>query len=217
MVDTTINIGGIAIHEPVTALTDYIIFITAVSFYFGLKRFANGNTVIKNWGLFFGLLGLSTFFGGTSHAFFEIHAGVGYKTFWLSMQVINGFAIYFAQQATVMSVVENPTYINKWRISYNVQLIVFIIAALYFQNYLVTIIDNALGLIPIMILHFMDKKNNKASALIAYGLAISFITAIVHGAKLSVHAYFNYNDIAHVFIMLSLITMYKGVKQKAIS
>ena len=78
------------------------------------------------------------------------------------------------------------------------------------------VLDNAIGLIPVMVLHFMDSKLARESKLIAYGILISFLTAFVHGAKLSLHAYFNFNDISHVLIMVSLFVVFLGVSQKGI-
>jgi hypothetical protein len=216
MTDTTIQIGTISIHEPVTAFTDYIITILSLFFYFQLKK-KSTNRIIKYWGLFFGLLGMSTFFGACAHAFFQVHEGVAYKSFWLTMQIVNGFALYCAQQATLYSVLVNSKYVHRWKISYIIQLLLFIIALFCFQKYLVTIIANAVTLIPIMVLHFNSKVKESYQKKIAYGILISFITAIVHGLKFSLHDYFNYNDIAHVFIMISLFVMYKGATEKAIS
>ena len=215
-IDTTIHIGSLAIHQPVTAFTDYVITLLGLFFYYKLHK-KNETAVVRNWSLFFGLLGISTLLGGSSHAFFEVHEGIAYKTVWLAMQIVNGFALYFAQQATLVSILKDSDHANKWKLSYTIQLIVFIVAALFFQKYLVTIIENAIALIPIMILHFTAKPKEKYHTKIGYGILISFITAIVHGTKFSLDVHFNYNDIAHVFIMISLYVMYLGAKEKTIS
>lgn len=214
MVDTTIYIGNLAIHEPVTVLTDYIITILGFFFYYQLSK-EGKNTVIRNWSLFFGSMGLSTLLGGCSHAFFTVHEGISYKTVWLSMQIVNGLAIYFAQQATLSSLLANSKYAHIWKLSYTIQFIIFIITLLIFQKYVVTVIENIIGFIPIMIIHLKQKETYYKK--IGYGILISFITAIVHSTKISLHDYFNYNDIAHVFIMISIYVMYLGAKEKAIS
>lgn len=216
MVDTTIYVGDLAIHEPVTAFTDYIITILGFYFYHQLSKKKKDN-VTRNWSRFFGLLGLSTLLGGSSHAFFALHEGLSYKIVWLMMQIVNGIAVYFAQQATFNAILINSEHANKWKLSYTIQLIVFIFLLLLFQKYLVTIIENAVGLIPVMLLHMFSKSKEDYYKKIGYGILISFITAVVHGTKLSLHAYFNYNDIAHILIMASLYIMYRGVKEKGIS
>lgn len=213
MADTTIHIGSIALHEPMTVLTDYIIALLALIFYSRLPR--SGNTVIRNWRLFFLFMALSTGIGANSHGFFAVHEGIAYKSIWLPMQVLNGFAVYFAQQATLASALKDSKNRAAWKYSYIIQLAVYIIMLMIVQKFLVTIIDNAAGLIPIMIVHFRAKEKEKYYKWIGYGIVISFITAIVHGFRLSLCDYFNFNDIAHVFIMISLWVIYKGVKQKA--
>lgn len=213
MIDTTISISGVSIHEPMTVLTDLLIAVLAITFYFQLKN--KTDAITRNWSYFFLFLGISTISGSCSHAFFAVHDGWQYKSFWLPMQIINGIAIYFAQQATLSSILESSANKTKWKWSYVIQLIVFISALLWIQKYIVTIIENAIGLIPIMVLHYQYKRS--FAKMIANGIAISFITAFVNLGKLSVHAYFNHNDIAHVFIMISLYVMYKGVRRRTIS
>ncbi|HET6226399.1 MAG TPA: hypothetical protein VFF27_08980 [Bacteroidia bacterium] len=210
MIDTTIHIGEVAVHEPMTVFTDFIIAGLALTFYFRLKR-ETDKTVI-NWRYFFLFMGVSTFVGAFSHALFEVHQGWGYKSFWLPMQLINGLAVYYAQQGTCASVLDGSPFKKTWALIYKVQLIVFLIAVPVFQNFLVTVIDNALGLIPVMILHYRYKT--AFAKRIANGIAISFLTAAIHINKFSIHTYFNYNDLAHVFIMISLWVLYTGVKMK---
>lgn len=213
MTDTTIYIGSIAVHEPMTVFTDYIITILSLGFFFRIPTV--DNAAVRNWRLFFLFMALSTGIGSNSHAFFAVHEGLAYKSIWLPMQVLNAFAVYFAQQATLQSVLKNAESRNAWKWSYVVQLIIYIIILMIVQKFVVTIIDNALGLIPIMVLHFTAKEKEPYYKYIGYGIVISFITAIVHGFKLSLCAYFNFNDIAHVFIMISLYVMFRGVKLKA--
>lgn len=212
MTDTTIFIGDIAIHEPMTVLTDYIITVIAFVYYWKL---CSTSEVIKYWRLFFLFISLSTLAGGTSHAFYAVHEGFNYKSIWLTMQFLNGFAVFFAQKATLHSVLKNSTNKNYWRLSYVIQLITYFILLSLIQKYIVTIIDNAVGLIPIMILHFAAREKEEYQKWIGFGITISFITAIVHGLKFSLHDYFNYNDIAHVFIMISLTVMFIGVRRKS--
>jgi hypothetical protein len=197
MTDNFIAIGDFVIFEPTTVVTDVI--ISAICFFCFLKL----KTHPKNyWHLFFLFFGLSTFLGAFSHALFEIHEGIGYKSFWLSMQLFNGLAVLFAQQST---------FNKKWNKLFLIQLFVFAFSVFVFQKFLIVIINNALSLIPIMIYQYRVAKTNKGSLYIANGILISFATALIHGFKISFHTFFNYNDIAHLFIMLSLYTMYYGI------
>lgn len=212
MIDTTIYIGNVAIHEPMTVFTDVLIAIVAFTCY---MKLSHAREAVKYWSWFFLFLSMSTLVGSFSHAFFAVHEGWGYKSFWLPMQILNGLGVYFAQQATLRSALKDSKHYNAWKMSYNIQLVVYYIVLLLVQKYIVTIIDNALGLIPIMIVHLTARIKKEYYKYVGWGIAISFITAIVHGTKFSLHAYFNYNDIAHVFIMISLIVIYVGIKKKA--
>lgn len=197
MTDNFISIGNFTIYEPTTVITDFI--ISAICFIYFLRIKAYNKTY---WHLFFLFFGLSTFLGAFSHALFQIHEGVGYKSFWLSMQLLNGLAVLFAQQST---------FDKRWNKLFLVQLFVFAFSVFVFQKFLIVIINNALSLIPIMIYQYRVAKTNNGSLYIANGILISFATALIHGFKISFHIFFNYNDIAHLFIMLSLYTMYYGV------
>ena len=124
------------------------------------------------------------------------------------MQLLNGLAVFFAETATLETVLRVKR--KMLGAVFFAQLLIFCLAVFFFQNFLVVVINNAAGLIPVMVIHFKNARN-KADRLIAYGILISFLTGFIHGFKLSISAYFNYNDIAHVLIMISLSVMYTGV------
>lgn len=213
MIDTTIYIGNFAIHEPVTVFTDLIIGILCFIFY---KKLNSNNHSIKNWRLFFLFMGLSSLIGGASHAFFAIHEGWQYKTLWLGMQVLNGIGVFFAQQATLTSILKKAKSHNFWKYAYIIQFCVFIIVLFIVQKFFVTVIENVLGLLPIIIIHFEAYRKEAYYKWIGYGISISFIAGTVHATKSSIHAYMNYNDIAHIIIMISLSVIFWGLKKKTV-
>ncbi|MEO6903744.1 MAG: hypothetical protein ABI315_11450 [Bacteroidia bacterium] len=217
MIDTTLSISGIEVHEPVTVFTNFIITTLLISFYCRLKLLSKSKgDGVNEWRLFFLFLAISSFLGGCSHAFFLTHESLPYKSVWLSNQLMNGISVYFAQQATFATVLKNSINKNKWKWSYLIQLLVFGAALLLIQNYLVTVFENAIGLIPVMVLHYSFKPKTPSYIKIANGIAIAFVSAIVFVTKFSIHRYFNFNDLAHLFIMASVYTMYKGIKEYAV-
>lgn len=213
LVDTSIEIGNIRIHQPVCVFTSFIITAQCFFYYVKLQHFKKQNTAIINWSGYYFFMGLASIFGSISHAFFKIHEGFDYKVYWLTMQVLNIIAIYFAQRGTLLSVLKNSKHKNIWKWSYNIQLVIFIIAALTLHNFLVVVIDGVIGMVPLIFIHFIDAKNEKSSLWIASGISILIISALVNVTKFSFHIYFNHLDIAHVFIMLNLFVMYLGVKR----
>lgn len=200
MTDNYISINSFIVYEPTTVLTDCIIFGLSVIFFLKLSNLSK-DFAVKNWKFFFLFFGLSAFIGAFSHAFYEIHEGLGYKSFWLTMQIFNGVAVLFAQLAT---------FNKRFNLIFIIQLILFVAAVFIFQKFVVVIINNAISLIPIMVYSFKNLHKK-----IGYGILISFATALVHGFKISIHTFFNYNDIAHILIVLSLYIMYLGIKEKA--
>ncbi len=216
-IDTTLHIGNFAIYQPVTFLTNCLITALCLYFYFQLNRSSLQNISTINWKRFFLLLGLASLLGGISHGFFAMHEGAGYKSFWLSMQTLNIFSVYRAQQATLFSSLRHSDKKYYWNMSYHTQLLLFFAAIFVFQNFLVVIIDTSVGLIPIMIIHFIEAKKVRESAWIAYGILILFLSAVVNAAKLSFCVYFNYQDIAHVLVMINLSVMFIGIKRKAVA
>lgn len=210
MIETSYQLGSWVVYEPITVLTDLIIAVLCFLFW---KRILPATPTNNAWRKFFFFFGWSTFVGAFPHALFPVHEGISYKSIWLSMQLLNGLAVFYAQSASSTSVLSSSPKAELYRKLILVQLLLFLVAVIVFQNFLVVVIDNALGLIPVMVFHFRKRKVSPGAATIGTGIAISFLTAIVHGAKISLHAYFNYNDLAHVFIMISLTVMYMGASK----
>lgn len=215
LVDTTIYIGNVEIHQPMTVFTSWIITALCFIYFRKLQQVKNGNTAISNWSKYFLYMGIASIFGSISHAFFKVHEGFVYKVYWLSMQVLNIIAIFFAQRGTLLSVLKNSKYKMYWEWSYTIQLVLIIAAAFLLHNFLVVVIDGVIGMVPLIVIHFIDAKNEKSSLWIASGISILIISALVNVTKFSFHIYFNHLDIAHVFVMLNLFVMYLGIKKMA--
>jgi hypothetical protein len=216
-IDTTINIGGVAIHQPVTAFTDIIISTLCFCFFLKLKKIGSVNKSDVSWKWFYLFLSLASLFGGCSHGFFAIHDGVGYKSFWFPMQWFNIFSAFCAQQGTLHSILKDSPNKETWKWANLIQVVLFSIAVLVFSNFLVVVLDSAIALIPVMVIHFKNKSKQKGNEMVGWGIVILFFTAIINGTKVSINEYFTYLDIAHVFIIGSLSVMFIGIKQKAIS
>lgn len=215
--DTTIYISSFPIHEPVTVLTDYIMAAQCLYYYLKLKEVGFLGNSTTYWSYFFGLMAVSAFSGGCSHAFFEVHEGFGYKAFWLSMQVTNIFSLYYLQQAMLHSALADSKNQNLWNTGFRIQLVIALIAIFVFQNFLVVIINTSIALIPALIIYFADARQDRSSLWIAFGIIILFVTGVVNAVKLCLHTYFNHLDLAHVLIMINLWMMFTGVRNKALA
>jgi hypothetical protein len=206
---TEIEVGGVIIRDPVTALTNIGIFAAGLVCFLRLKK-KKLQFPIRFWIYFFLLVGVSSLVGVIVHGFsYYTPPDVHFKIWW-TMGVIQGAGITLAQFGFTSNVL---TRFRMLVISLvTLQFGVFAVMLYVKGTFDVAKIHVAIGLVPIMI-YYMYKgfKGLKAEILVATGIIISTLTAIVHSLKLSISQWFNYNDIAHILIITSLIVMYYGV------
>lgn len=207
---TEIEVGGVIIRDPVTAITNIGIFITGLACYLKLRKQSLTHPN-KNWIHFFLFVGISSLVGVIVHGFSYYTVPETHFRIWWAMGVLQGIGISMAQFGWASNV------FRKFRMGVAVfciiQFILFAVFLYIYGTFEVAKIHVGLGLVPILIHYiYVGMKGYKAEILVATGIGISALTAIVHSMKLSLGMWFNYNDIAHVLIIMSLIVMYKGVK-----
>jgi hypothetical protein len=213
---TSTTIFGFFIAEPTTALTDFILSVLCVVFFFQFSQ-SNKEKGLSSWRYFFLFMGISTFLGAITHAVFLSPEQKNYHYFWLSMQLFSGLSVYFAQLATIQSITNSKIPIYKSEktslLICRIQFIVFAIAVLFYQNFLVVVINSTLGFLMVLYIHALSGKKygNRPAGWIAAGITISFMTAIVYTLKLSFNQWFNFKDIAHVIMMVSICFIFYGV------
>lgn len=206
---TEIEVGGVIIRDPVTALTNIGIFATGLVCYLRLRKqkldFPN-----KNWIYFFLLIGVASLIGVVVHGFsFYTTADVHFKIWW-AMGAVQGAGVTLAQFGFASNVLSRFRMLVITIVS--LQFGAFVLGSYITGTFAIAKIHLAVGLVPIMLYYtYMAFKGKRAEKLVAIGIGISALTALVHGFKISISPWFNYNDIAHVLIIASLVVMYKGV------
>ncbi|MDQ3191792.1 MAG: hypothetical protein M3Q58_09370 [Bacteroidota bacterium] len=191
-----------------TVLTNIMLALLCFFFVYKLK---DGNSTAGNWKNYFSYMGISTFLGAVVHGF-EYYTGPYIQlNLWLFMQILIVSSIYFAETATAKYFIEEQR-LKKLKFILLAKLSLTAILILIMQDFLVVVINIALGLVPVMYVFFHDyKKNqNKGALLIAFGILISFSSAIIFVKKIALSIWFNHNDIGHVITMVSLYLMYEG-------
>jgi hypothetical protein len=84
---------------------------------------------------------------------------------------------------------------------------------LVIQSYEIAKLHVAVGLVPILIAYALQGlRGERGKTWIAAGILVSALTAVVHTFKLSFSVWFNYNDIAHMLIVSSIILIGNGVR-----
>lgn len=206
-----IEIAGIVLRDPVTALTNIGIFATGLVCYLRLRRqklkFPN-----KNWIYFFLLVGISSLIGVVVHGFSFYTTEETHFNIWWAMTVVQGAGVSFAQFGFASNVLHRHRILVILVVM--LQFGAFTVGSYLVGTFVIAKIHLALGLLPIMLYYiYMSMRGKIAEMLVATGIGISSLTALVHGLKVSIsREWFNYNDIAHCLIIASLVMMYLGVK-----
>ncbi len=208
-----IHIGSFLLSEPVTAVTDLLLGAFCISRAAAFHKFREQDSSLAAWQTFFLLMGISTLMGVIVHGLICYQSEKVHLTIWLWMSVISGISIYFAQVATSRSLLKDSKNGSLFRIIARVQLALFLLFMLIFRDYNVVKIQVAIGMVPVMIIHFYGfRKGAAGSAWLATGIAVSFGSAVAHTWKLSISPkWFNFNDISHVFIFTSFALISYGV------
>lgn len=160
------------------------------------------------------LLGISSCFGAVGHA---VHYQLGMTFFRIILFLMNAFSlfsIYFCFRAPYTYVHLDQEPPKKYIYLVLTWVILVLIASAVIGDFLIIKIHAGIVLLYSMITHYLVYKrtNEPGSSIVVLGIFISFLPILVHSLKFSLHEWFNYKDIAHVIMILSLAVIYKGVR-----
>lgn len=208
---TEIDLAGLIVRDPVTALTNVLIFATALWWFRHLKKHSGSYVHSRFWARFTLGIGSASFIGAIVHGFSFYTDEDQHLIAWLLMCIVQGLGVSMAQVAVF------ATASKQWRVGLFVftglQFFAFVGGLLQLQSYEIAKIHVALGLIPILIVYTLQGlRGDKGKTWIAAGILVSALTAVVHTLKLSFSVWFNYNDIAHMLIITSIILIGNGVR-----
>jgi hypothetical protein len=159
-------------------------------------------------------LGISSFFGAIDHA---IHYQLGTIFFKGILFLMNAFSlasIYFCFRAayTYTNLHKEPS--KKYIYFVIVWISILLILSAVTGNFEIIKIHAAIVLVYSLIVHYRVYKrtHEDGSRRVVIGILISFLPIIVHSLKFSLSEWFNYKDIAHMIMIISLIIIYKGAR-----
>lgn len=211
---TFINLLGFTIYEPVTIITN--MFLTLYCTYCFLKMRTKRYNLAMFWAWFFLLIGLSSLIGSVAHgAHFQLGNGF-FQTVLFLMNAVSLIAIFFCFKATntYASLHKSPP---KKRYTYFVLVWigVLLVLTIIYNNFVLIKIHAGIALIYSLAVHYLTyRRQQSGSGWIVAGILIAFLSIVVHSLRLSVSDWFNYKDIAHCIMLLSLIAMFKGIFHK---
>lgn len=202
---TGIEIAGIYVHEPGGLISNAAVCVLSISLFFLLGKSVNKSQ--KNWQLFILFIGLGAFGGMFTHGF---PTYLGEQFFFWVWAVKNSFvpiANYFATR-DVLPKGKIVRYILVLKAA------VVIIALFLSEKFLPAVID--LGLTYILIIYFAGKlsKTSKAYRKIRNAFILGLLSGTLYIFKYDLDAlWFTHKDMVHVFILISLILIFRGARQ----
>ncbi|MBI9068104.1 MAG: hypothetical protein JEZ09_12485 [Salinivirgaceae bacterium] len=237
---TSINLLGLRIDEPVTVLTDLIVSAICFYGYFKLNQSPIKNKVHLYLKYYFLSMGIATFIGGVvGHAFlYALKAQWELSQQWIAFitQVIpenkmnpaanpwklpgwltSMFAVMLVERASI----EYARKIIKPAIGtffawFNIFELLFFIAITFSTlNFFFVEVHTFYGFMIIVLsfnLIIFYKTRSKGSVRFLYAVAFAAIAALFFMNQWSLHKWFNYFDISHMFMAASAYMFYRGSK-----
>ncbi|MFO0357922.1 MAG: DUF6962 family protein [Sphingobacteriaceae bacterium] len=201
--------------EPTTIITDLILAFFCFWCFRSISNYQNRSESVERWSMFFLFIGISTFFGSIAHSISCDTSSFTYKTVWLVMQITSGLSVFYAQQSVISAEIGDHKQKQNLERFTHVQFVVFAICVVFFMSFKVVAINSAIGLLQLLYFTFPQKiKVWNYNSMVSSGFIISFGSIYVNRNHLSFASWFNYNDIAHMIMLLSLFLIFYGVKHK---
>ncbi|MDP2386334.1 MAG: hypothetical protein Q8M29_08175 [Bacteroidota bacterium] len=211
--ETWYDIAGIHIQEPVTVLTNMLIVATSVFLYYkvGVKN-TEKSLLVKYWRLFFFFFGLNALIGSVAHGFKSYFSPDIFYYVWLCMNLASVPITYYLLRANIE--LSKFTTRNK-KISEIIVLclsIVFAVLTAITNNFAIVKINALIAILITIVSHYRAYRDRRpGSGYITFGFTFSILALVVHGAKLSLSDWFNFKDISHVIMNITLCIIYAGV------
>jgi hypothetical protein len=214
------DLFGLNLMDPNAFIGDTLIFVVALILARKVKRLGIETPFFNNWYWFFIVFGLGFFVGGLGHLFYGYVELAGkYPPLYLGI-----ISVVFIEKAMISLLSNESTRKLLNRVAVIKLFVALIAATLVFifadlskdprTALRVTSINAAVGSVYALI--YLGFKYAKSITPTFHYMWISVVamlpTAIVQSYKISFHQWFDRNDVSHVFLIVSAIIYYLGVK-----
>ena len=197
--------------EPITAITDTIIFlleytlaIILITLYVSGIRPAGLHRLI--WGCFFFANGLGASFGIITHG---LDLSKKWDTIWSKVTIsILGISMYFL----IMGAINLYSSELAPKVFYMplIYLALYLIIVFFRYHFLIFVIYSFVGIIVSLVFYFMSLSNGMPVYLIIAGLFISILAGMTQGLKIKLPP-LNHNDLFHVIQIAGILTVFAGI------
>ncbi len=209
-----IAIFGLRVQEPVTAFTDLVVAGVCYYAFYKLNKLKSKERYIVYFKYFFLTMAVSTTLGAlVGHAFLYAFGFIWKTPGWVAGMC----SVAFMERAAIMQArsIMKPGISNLFAYLNIVELIAFIFIAFYTLNFFYVEVHAAYGLLVVFLFEWFinNKRKDVGSKLFLIGIAVSAFAAVVHISRFSIHDWFNYNDISHVFMATGAFIFYLGARK----
>ena len=202
---------GVIVFEPMIILTNVLLFLCGLHYFRQLSKFEHKYS--KEKAVFLLLIGVSAIFGSVAHA---VHFQLGdlfFKTVLFLMNAISLLAILFFFRGSISYL----SGINEQKrmivFGAGIWVLLLLMVTLYFNEFILIKLHAGLVLVYSLVIHYVSyKRNDSGSKYILLGILLSFFSILVHSLRFSLHEWFNYKDISHVIMLISMHFIYRGIK-----
>jgi len=215
MKETGIDLLQIHLMEPTTVITNLITGGLCLYFFKKLTQQPVQFSLGSNWKFFFFYMGIASIIGAFTHGFKSYFGNDDYYYIWLFMNLSGIPCSYFLLQANIelSKLTDNLKQIlKKLSIVLTAALTLLVIGL----NDFLLIKINA-GFVILLTLYNHLKRYNEGhqgSGFILAGFLLSTLSIVVHTTQFSLSDWFNFKDISHVIMSISLYIIFLGVMLK---
>lgn len=214
------DLFGLELVEPNAIIGDSILFGVSMYLAYKVRSLERKESFFKFWSLFFVVFGIGFLLGGIGHTFFNYLDVSGKYPSWyagiISVLFIE-FAMISIYPAKNRVVLFQSISVVKFLFAMTAATFVF----LYFElssdpsvGLKIPSANTLIGLVLVLGLlgNFYRKKYTTGFKYHVLSVIVLLPAGIFQTLKISIAPWFDRNDLSHVFLLISLLFYYKGIK-----
>ena len=198
---------GLCLQEPMALVTNMVIAIICFVIYSKMK--ITENNFQKNWKIFFFFFGISTFFSGFGHMFFNYTGVYGKFPTW-TLGLVSAF--YAGKAMISLNVIDPKLYKGLIRFLY-FKFFVLGILGLYFKSFIFIMTDATISYLFFCMGFgiYYWRKGLKSFKYTVYAVLFLIPSIFIFTLQFNPHVWFNKEDLSHVLMATTIIFFYFGV------
>lgn len=210
--ETYLVLFGFKFFEPMVILTNTVIFILGLVYFMRLWSF--NTPYLKQMALFIFCVGISTLVGAVGHAVHKQLGEIFFNVILFLMNAFSLFSMYFCFRASYIYANGNKKFTKNTSYLISLWIVMVLIACAITGDFIIIKTHALIVVAYALVMHYRTyrKTRDKGGRFVTIGLLISVLSVVVHSLKLSLGEWFNYKDISHVIMIISLVVIYHGTR-----